>query len=163
MIRKFLFDEPVGLLVRVGLGIIFIFASIDKILHPGAFAEIVNNYQILPGSLINIFALILPMLELLCGIALILGFLVRPAAAWAGIMLVMFIIAVSLALSKGINISCGCFSTSSHARMLGMNLILQDIGMLLLAVHAVYCDNRYLSLARLFNKRPNSGTLGHGV
>lgn len=153
MIRKFIQNDTVGMLVRVALGVIYIYASVDKILHPGAFAEIVNNYQLLPAVLVNVFALILPMLELLVGLALVLGFLVRPAAAWAGGMLVMFIAAVSLALSQGINISCGCFSTSSHARTLGLNLIVQDIGMLLLAIHAVYFNNRFMSISRLFGSR----------
>ncbi|MFC1476181.1 MauE/DoxX family redox-associated membrane protein [Candidatus Zixiibacteriota bacterium] len=155
MIKKFLADEAVGFLVRVGLGVIFIFASVDKIINPDAFAEIVNNYQILPGDLVNIFALILPMLELLCGLALILGVMVRAAAVWTGGMLVLFIVAVSLALSNGINISCGCFSTSAHARSLGFNLIWQDFGMLLIAIHAVYFDNRFLSVSRLFKSRRN--------
>jgi len=153
MIRKFIQADMVGWIVRVALGVIYIYASIDKILHPGAFAEIVNNYQLLPGDLVNVFALILPMLVLLCGLALIFGVLVRPAAAWAGALLVMFITAVSLALSQGININCGCFSTSSHARTLGINLILQDIGMLLLAIHAVYFNNRFMSVSRLFGAR----------
>jgi uncharacterized membrane protein YphA (DoxX/SURF4 family) len=153
MIKKLIGNKIVGLLVRVALGLIFIYASLDKISHPGEFAKIVNNYQLLPAVLINIFALILPMLELLCGIALILGVLVRPAAAWAVAMLVMFIGAVSLALSQGININCGCFSTSTHARTLGLNLLLQDIGMLLLAVHAAYFDNRYVSVSRVFGPR----------
>ncbi len=153
MIKKLLANEALGLLVRIGLGIIFVYASIDKILHPEAFAKIVNNYQQLPGDLVNIFALILPMLELLIGLALILGFLVRPSAVWAGVMLVMFIGAVSLALTNGININCGCFSTSAHARTLGTNLIIQDIGMLLLAIHAVYYNNRFLSVSRLFGSK----------
>lgn len=153
MIKKFIQDDAVGFLVRVGLGLIFVFASVDKILHPGAFARIVDNYQLLPGDLVNIFALILPMLELLCGLALILGVLVRPSAVWAGGMLVMFIVAVSLALAQGINISCGCFSTSAHARTLGFSLLLQDFGMLLLAIHAIYFDNHFLSISRLFRPR----------
>ena len=123
MIKKFIKDEALGFLIRVGLGLIFIFASADKIIHPDAFAKIINNYQILPGDLVNIFALILPILELLCGLALILGVLVRASAVWVGGMLVLFMVAVSLALADGINISCGWFSTSAHARSLGFSIL----------------------------------------
>ncbi len=150
MIKKFIKDKAVGFLVRIGLGLIFVFASADKIIHPDAFAKIINNYQILPGDLVNIFALILPILELLCGLALILGVLVRASAVWVGGMLVLFMVAVSLALADGINISCGCFSTSDHARSLGFSILWQDFGMLLLTVHAIYFDNRFLSISRLF-------------
>jgi uncharacterized membrane protein YphA (DoxX/SURF4 family) len=148
MLKEFLRNDVLGWLVRVGLGALFVWASADKIMHPDQFAKIVNNYQILPGEVINIFGITLPWLELLCGLALIAGVLVRPAAAWIGLLLVVFVVAVSLALSKGININCGCFSTSAHARGLGFGLLLQDLGMLLLALHAAVYDNRFLSVRR---------------
>jgi len=153
MISKILTNEGVGWLVRVSLGILFIWASADKIFHPGAFAKIVNNYQILPGELVNIAAIILPWLELLCGLSLITGVFVRPSAAWLGLLLVVFTLAVSINLGRGININCGCFSTSSHARTLGVSLLLQDFGMLLLAAHVYYYNNRFLSIRRFFGAR----------
>jgi len=55
------------------LGIIFIWASIDKIVHPQGFARIIFNYQILPVQLVNITAIFLPWLELVAGICLITG------------------------------------------------------------------------------------------
>jgi len=153
--KKILGNELLGFLVRVALGVLFVAASVDKILHPEAFAKIVNNYQILPGELVNIFAIILPWLELLCGLGLVAGVLVRSSAAWIAAMLVMFMIAVSIALGHGINISCGCFSTSAHARQLGYNLLLQDLGMLILALHIFYFNNRFLSLSRFFHRQPS--------
>jgi len=155
MIMKILGNELLGWVVRVSLGILFIWASADKILNPTAFAVIVNNYQILPGEVINIFAIMLPWLEFMCGLALVLGVFVRPSSAWIGWLLVVFIVAVSIALSRGININCGCFSTSSHARTLGITLLLQDFGMLLMAVHAYYFNNRFLSARRLLVKNKN--------
>ena len=53
-------DRRVILLFRVVLGVTFIYASLDKIAHPDQFARIVYNYKILPGFLINIFAVTLP-------------------------------------------------------------------------------------------------------
>ena len=47
---------------RVILGAVFIYASIDKIRNPEAFAKAVYNYQILPDSLINLTAIALPWL-----------------------------------------------------------------------------------------------------
>ena len=61
------------LAARLILGGVFVFASIDKILHPAAFAEAVYNYQILPDSLINLTAIILPWMELVLGSLLIIG------------------------------------------------------------------------------------------
>ena len=51
------------LLSRIILGAVLIIASIDKILHPEAFAKVIGNYNVLPFGLENILAIILPILE----------------------------------------------------------------------------------------------------
>jgi len=43
---------------RIVLGVVLIAASIDKILHPEAFAKIIGNYNVLPFGLENIVAII---------------------------------------------------------------------------------------------------------
>jgi uncharacterized membrane protein YphA (DoxX/SURF4 family) len=60
--------------LRLFLGLVFVYASFDKILRPAAFAEIIYNYQILPEALINFTSIFLPWLELHLGLLLILGF-----------------------------------------------------------------------------------------
>nr|HPQ45334.1 MauE/DoxX family redox-associated membrane protein [Syntrophales bacterium] len=54
------------------LGIVFVYASIHKILYPAAFAKAVYLYQILPDWLVNLAALVLPWLELFLSVSLIL-------------------------------------------------------------------------------------------
>ena len=60
-------SAKLAVIVRLVLGAVFVFATIDKIRHPAAFAEVVYNYQILPEVLINISAIVFPWLELLLG------------------------------------------------------------------------------------------------
>ena len=62
-LKNILLSKHLALLFRLFLGILFIYASVDKILHPAAFAKIVYNFHILPGFLINLFAIILPWVE----------------------------------------------------------------------------------------------------
>ena len=62
-----------SMVLRLALGGIFLYASIDKIIHPRAFAEIIFNYHLLPDQLINVMALILPWLEGLLAVFLLLG------------------------------------------------------------------------------------------
>ena len=57
-------------LVRILLGIIFIYASYDKILDPGKFARDIANYHLIPMGFENLIALIIPWLELFIGIGL---------------------------------------------------------------------------------------------
>ncbi len=100
--------------IRIILGIVFVYASIDKILHPADFAEAVFNYQILPDALINLTALILPYLELILGISLILGIALPGSVFLANLLLIVFMVALIFNLARGLNIHCGCFSAKAE-------------------------------------------------
>ena len=62
-----------ALISRIILGVVLIAASIDKILHPEAFAKVIGNYNVLPFGLENFLAIILPILEFVVGCCLIFG------------------------------------------------------------------------------------------
>ena len=97
------------------LGAIFIYASIDKIIHPAAFAEAIYNYQILPDSLINLTAIVLPWLELIVGLFLIIGLFTEGSVCIVTALMLVFFGAMIFNLARGLDIHCGCFSTSSDA------------------------------------------------
>jgi uncharacterized membrane protein YphA (DoxX/SURF4 family) len=98
---------------RLLLGAIFIAASIDKIAHPAEFARIVSNYQILPGYLVNIAAIVLPWLEAIMGLFIVCGWWLPGAAALANLLLVCFLVALVQAVARGIDLQCGCFSVKA--------------------------------------------------
>jgi uncharacterized membrane protein YphA (DoxX/SURF4 family) len=95
--------------LRVALGVVFIVASLDKIQDPAAFAENIANYRIVPHEFIHIIAITLPWLEIVVGALLLLGIWTRANAALAFGMLFAFILAISQALIRDLDISCGCF------------------------------------------------------
>ena len=130
-------NDWVCLAFRVFLGVLFIYASLDKIVNPGGFARIMNNYHVLPGSLVNITAIFLPWLELLVGAALILGTKTEGASAIVAGMLVVFIIAAIISMARGLNIECGCFSTTSRVRKVGMTLFYEDAALLLATLYVM--------------------------
>ena len=103
------------LLVRTGLGIVFIWASWDKIGHPGEFASIIDNYRILPAATVNLTALVLPWIEFICGLLLLSGRLVPGAALTIDLLLLIFILATGFNLYRGVDVNCGCFSVSPDA------------------------------------------------
>ena len=100
------------LISRLILGGVFVYASFDKILHPHEFAEVVYNYQILPDALVNLTAILLPWLELCAGVFLILGLFVRGAIFTCNVLLAVFLVALAFNLARGLDIDCGCFSSS---------------------------------------------------
>ena len=96
------------LITRILLGLIFIIASIDKIIDPAGFARDISNYHFVPFGFENIIAVILPWLELFIGLGLILGIMVDGASVISGILLILFIILIFQATIRGFNIDCGC-------------------------------------------------------
>ena len=100
------------LLVRTGLGVVFIWASWDKIGHPGEFASIIDNYRILPTSAVNLTALVLPWVEFICGLLLLSGRLVPGAALTIDLLLLIFLLATCFSLYRGLDVNCGCFSVA---------------------------------------------------
>jgi len=135
------------LLLRIALGLVFIYSSWSKIADPPGFAEMVWNYRILPGNLVNPVAITLPWLELLAGLALLSGFVRRGAAFLVAGMLIVFIVALATDLIRGIAVDCGCFSVAAQSKtpselFAGMKIdLLRDIGLCGMAFVVLFCRN----------------------
>ncbi len=131
-------DSRVGryifLLTRLALGGIFIAASIDKIAHPAEFAKIVHNYLILPDSAVNTVAMVLPWLEAVAGTLLIFGIWLPGAVLVANALLFTFFAALMYNLARGLNIHCGCFSTTTSAAPQTSWYIIRDSFFLILGL-----------------------------
>lgn len=123
------------LAARLTLGVVFIVASIDKIASPDAFAANVVAYGLVPYSTINLIALVLPWVELLCGIFIAAGVYVRGSSAVISILLGLFIVAIVSALLRDLKIDCGCFG-KDHATPVSWMKVIEDLGLLILAVYS---------------------------
>ena len=96
------------LIIRFLLGLIFVYASYDKILDPGKFARDISNYHVVPFGLENAIAIILPWLELIIGLGIIIGVCINASVFISGGLLIVFIILIAQAILRGFNIDCGC-------------------------------------------------------
>lgn len=132
--RRIIDNDYLTLLARVAIGGMYLFASYDKIIHPALFAKSIWQYHLVPGSLINLIALGLPWLELVIGVALIVGISYRGAVHWANLLLVMFMIALASTIFRGIDIACGCFKAGQTATGPAWNALWFDVGVMVLAV-----------------------------
>lgn len=115
-----------ALIARWALGIIFIYASIDKLAQPAEFARAIGFYKMVPLGLENSMAVFLPWMELFAGICLLTGVMVDGANLLVCAMLIVFIVAISQALGRGIDITCGCFKVTDTGRNLGFTTLLED-------------------------------------
>ena len=100
------------LLARFILGVVFIYASLDKIADPVAFSSNIDNYHISPIAINNLVALILPWVELIIGLSLITGVFLDGATVLTIGLLVFFIFIITQAYMRGISLHCGCFKTA---------------------------------------------------
>jgi putative oxidoreductase len=123
------------LVARLLLGSMFIVASIDKIAAPEAFAANIVAYKLIPYALVNIMALVVPWMELLCGIFLVGGVYTRGSSALISILLVVFIVAIMTALLRELKIDCGCFG-KEHATPVSWMKVLEDVGLLILGLYS---------------------------
>ena len=96
------------LFFRIVVGVIFLWASFDKIIDPVKFARDISNYHIVPLGLENTIALILPWLEFFIGTGLILGVMVDGSIIISSVLLITFNIMIAQAMARGFNIDCGC-------------------------------------------------------
>jgi putative oxidoreductase len=130
----------VHLALRVLLGGFFVYASLDKIASPAAFAKIVYQWQVLGPVFSNLVAVVLPWVELVAGVALVVGFWKREAALVIALMLVVFLGAAASVMARGIDVeNCGCTSVEkgtepSPFRGVGWFLVGRNLLMLASAV-----------------------------
>jgi uncharacterized membrane protein YphA (DoxX/SURF4 family) len=137
--------------VEIALGLFFVVAALPKLVDPPSFAHMVYNYRLVPGALVNLMALAMPWLEVLLGLALILGIWTRTSAGLVGALLLVFILAISVNLARGNAIDCGCFdlleaNKTVDERLFDMRLvILRDVGMLLMVAQILWAPGRQAS------------------
>ena len=146
--RRWWLSPWLSIRVQLALGALFAAAAIPKIADPPAFAHMVYNYRLLPGVAVNAAAITLPWVEIAAGAALLLGFWKRTAAGIAGLLLLVFIAALSVNLARGNPVNCGCFSLHAVDKPWAALLddmrwtILRDVGMLLLVAQVIQANGR---------------------
>ena len=118
---------------QVVIGLVFIAAALPKIGDPRSFADAVHNFRLLPLFFENLVAISLPWIELVAGLALVLGLRARAGGLLASLMMVLFTVAVALAQIRGLDVECGCFGTADGTRV-GLLKLLENTGLTVLAV-----------------------------
>jgi uncharacterized membrane protein YphA (DoxX/SURF4 family) len=128
--------------LRIVLAGIFLYACADKIIHPHDFAVIVKAYHVLPDPLANFAALWLPWLELTLGLCLFTGFLRDGALALATGLLAVFWVTLVVNYFRGINVACGCFSSTPEENAPMLWYMGRDALLLALALFTVEARRR---------------------
>jgi uncharacterized membrane protein YphA (DoxX/SURF4 family) len=144
------------LATRLALGGMFIFAGAAKLGQLAEFATLVEAYRILPHSLAQIYGFTIPGVEVAVGIFLVAGLFLRLSASVSILATISFIIAKSVALSRGMNLTCGCFGET--AVMLSSQTLALDFVLLALGFQILFRKGEFLALGPwLSSKGAESG------
>ena len=111
------------LVVRLGLGFLFIMSSVPKIRQPYSFLGSIYGYELVGPKLGVLVAMVLPWVELFTGVCLVGGVFVGGALLASMGMGVLFTFVLGSALYRHLDISCGCFSNAGAGKISYLTLI----------------------------------------
>lgn len=131
---------------RIFIGALFLYAGILKASDPAGFAAAIANYQILPAWAVNPAAIVLPWVEIAIGITLLIGFWIEGGSLMAAVLFAVFTAALGYNLLRGLDISCGCFSSSPQK--INWLYFYRDLALTLLSGFVFLFDNYVLSPAQ---------------
>ena len=140
--------------VRWYLGVLFVGACLHKIAVPASFALDIATYDILPLAAINLVAIGLPWIELIAGVMLIVGWRVRGSSLVIAGMMVVFLVALCIALARGLDMSCGCFaSQGAEDDPISRMTVIRDLVWLGLCVFVFTFDRGLVGLDGWFGRK----------
>lgn len=131
-----------GIVARLVVGGVWIAAGALKLPDPTESVRAVRGYRLLPEAVVPAIGHGLPILELIVGVCLVLGLLVRPMAVVSTLMLLAFVVGISSAWARGLSIECGCFGGGGGSVPRASEKyfwdLLRDFGLMLLSGWLVY-------------------------
>jgi uncharacterized membrane protein YphA (DoxX/SURF4 family) len=141
--------EWFGTLARLVVGGVWLAAGLLKVSDGAGSVRAVRAYDLLPEAIVPTVGHLLPALEIVVGLALIVGALTRAAALVSALLFVAFIVGISLAWARGLQIECGCFGGGGFDADATDKYpweIARDVGLLLLSLWLVWFPRTRLSL-----------------
>ena len=141
--RRYLADPRLAGAVRIGLGALFLYAGVLKATGVHALADDIANYRLVPAALIPWFSTTLPFVEILAGVALLAGLYARAAALVVAVLMVAFVVALSQAIVRGLDLACGCFGGTEPAERL---TLVRDGPLLAAAILVAWADRGAFAL-----------------
>ncbi len=131
----------IGVVARLVTGGVWIVAGALKLPDPAASVRAVRAYELLPEAVVPAVGWLLPVLEVVVGACLVLGLLTRANAVVSALLFGAFIIGISAAWARGLQIDCGCFGGGGFQEDAAEEYpweIARDVGLLALSAWLVW-------------------------
>lgn len=124
----------VGLVARLLLGGLFVYAGVMKTWDAATFAKEIDNYRIVPVPWLHAIAILMPPFEVVVGALFVLGVWVPECGTLLMGMLIAFTAAVGSAMHRNLDINCGCFGGDMKV---GWLKVAENSGLMLACILAV--------------------------
>lgn len=131
---------------RIIIGFVFIYAGAEKISNPESFAISIAAYKLLPIWVINFLAITLPWIELVSGLLLVFGIQVKENTVILLVLLLVFNIAITISLLRGLNIECGCFGNGTQ---IGLAKLSENFLLIILSLPLILFGSYFLAVGSL--------------
>ena len=99
----------VGLVARLILGVTLIVAGLLKVAAMDSSIAAVRTYRIDSWDFATIVGTAMPVVEIIVGLAILVGLLTRWSALLGALAMVAFIAGIASVWARGISLDCGCF------------------------------------------------------
>jgi putative oxidoreductase len=134
--------------IRIIIGVVFLLSGIIKLTDVHLFTSSIKNFGFVPDPFIGFLSVAVPVVELLSGLFLLLGFWIRLSSGVVIGVLIIFIAAIIPNIAIGNEIDCGCFGPLSQSKV-GIGLLVRDFIMLGLTLTVFSQQTHKLSLDNL--------------
>jgi uncharacterized membrane protein YphA (DoxX/SURF4 family) len=104
-----------GLVARLVVGGVWLVAGWLKLPDPAESVRAVRAYDLLPEAVVPTVGHGLPILEIAVGLLLVVGAATRVAGGLSFVIQIAFIVGISAAWARGLEIECGCFGGGGPA------------------------------------------------
>lgn len=155
-------QEWVGLVARLVTGGVWLVAGALKLPDPYESVRAVRAYDLLPEAVVPTVGHLLPVLEVVVGLALLAGLLTRGAAVVSSLLFLAFVVGIASAWARGLQIDCGCFGGGGYEAGASAQYpgeIARDVGLLALSLFLVWCRSTRFALdGALFRRTAGSPT-----
>ena len=98
---------------RIATGLLLTAAAITKLISPLAFFAALKAADRLPDAVSGLLVIGVPLIELVLGCGLLIGWKVRTMAMISFILIAMFTGFLLIETARGNNFNCGCFGESN--------------------------------------------------
>lgn len=154
-INNILYGNFITSLLRIFMGLLFIYSGFFKVLDPGNFAKVIILYDIIPEILASYAAIVIPFLELMIGILLLSGYRIKATSLLSSLLLIFFIIIISINVYRGNTFDCGCFELNQFGinEEIGIPLVTRDFVFLFMQILILYAKRHPFSIDKIIEEK----------